>query len=168
MGVKIPVTIRWQIRRDMAEVLDIEHESFDVPWCEEDFLGCLRERNCIGMVAETGSKIVGYMLYELYKSRLEILNFAVHSEYRRRGIGRQMFEKLSAKLSQQRRSEIVLAVRESNLPAQLFFQRCGFVATGVLKRHFEDCGDDGDVSEDAYRMLFRKEWEEADEVRLLG
>ena len=44
--------IRWMIRRDMPEVLAVEGESFEFPWCEEDFLRCLRQRNCIGMVAE--------------------------------------------------------------------------------------------------------------------
>ena len=36
----------------MPEVLKIEHESFEFNWTEEDFLACLRQRNCIGMVAE--------------------------------------------------------------------------------------------------------------------
>ena len=46
------VQIRWMIRRDMPEVLDIERLSFEFAWTEEDFLCCLRQRNCIGMVAE--------------------------------------------------------------------------------------------------------------------
>lgn len=166
MGTQPLSDIRWMIRRDMLEVINIEHSSFDVPWHEGDFLECLRQRNCIGMVAEFERKILGFMIYELHKSRLEILNFAVHPGYRRRGVGRQLLVKLRSKMEQRRRSELVLAVRESNLPAQLFFQQSGFVATGVLRQHYEDCG--GEDPEDAYRMLFRKEWEEADEVRLHG
>ena len=42
------VHIRWMIRRDMPEVLAIEHASFEYPWCEEEFLRVLRQRNCIG------------------------------------------------------------------------------------------------------------------------
>ena len=53
------VHIRWMIRRDMPEVLAIEHASFEYPWCEEEFLRVLRQRNCIGMVAEHGERIVG-------------------------------------------------------------------------------------------------------------
>src|SRR2546423_1822739 len=77
------VHIRWMIRRDMPEVLQTEQQSFEYPWTEEDFLRCLRQRNCIGMVAEQGEKVVGFMIYELPKAKLHILNFAVHPGWRR-------------------------------------------------------------------------------------
>ncbi|MEM1305855.1 MAG: ribosomal-protein-alanine N-acetyltransferase RimI, partial [Planctomycetota bacterium] len=54
---KLRVHIRWMIRRDMQEVLGIEQESFEFPWLEEDFIRCLRQRNCIGMVAEQGERV---------------------------------------------------------------------------------------------------------------
>ena len=69
------VHIRWMIRRDMPEVLGIEEGSFGAPWTEEDFLRCLRQRNCIGMVAEHGERIAGFMVYELHKNRLHILEY---------------------------------------------------------------------------------------------
>ncbi|MCA9038691.1 MAG: ribosomal-protein-alanine N-acetyltransferase RimI, partial [Planctomycetaceae bacterium] len=53
--------IRWLIRRDMDEVLTIERNSFQFAWNEEEFLCCLRQRNCIGTVAELDHKIVGFM-----------------------------------------------------------------------------------------------------------
>ena len=49
---QLSVHIRWMIRRDMSDVLEIENNSFEFPWFEEDFIRCLRQRNCIGMVAE--------------------------------------------------------------------------------------------------------------------
>ncbi len=42
------VHIRWMIRRDMTEVLAIEDGSFEFPWTEDDFIRCLRQRNCSG------------------------------------------------------------------------------------------------------------------------
>ena len=44
--------IRWMIRRDMPDVLGIESNCFEFSWTEDDFIRCLRQRNCIGMVAE--------------------------------------------------------------------------------------------------------------------
>jgi len=140
--------IRWMIRRDMAEVLDIENGSFEFPWHEEDFIRCLRQRNCIGMVAEFDDRIVGFMIYELYKNRLHILNFAVAPEFRRRGIGTQMAQKLIGKLSHQRRTKIVLEIRETNLDAQLFFRSSGFRAISVLRDYYED------TTEDAYLLEY--------------
>ena len=145
---QLRVHIRWMIRRDMPEVLAIEGESFEFPWFEEDFIRCLRQRNCIGMVAEHGERVVGFMIYELHKTRLHILNFAVSEKVRHRAIGRQMVEKLISKLSGQRRTSISLEVRETNLGAQLFFKNVGFRATAVLRSYYEDS------PEDAYLMKY--------------
>ena len=106
----VRVHIRWMIRRDMPDVLRTETESFDFAWTEEDFLRCLRQRNCIGMVAEYNDKVVGFMIYELHKTKLHILNFAVAPRFRRMGIAEQMVSKLIGKLSSHRRTKITLAV----------------------------------------------------------
>ena len=142
------VHIRWMIRRDMPEVLAIEHASFEYPWCEEEFLRVLRQRNCIGMVAEHGERIVGFMIYELHRNKIHVLDFATHHEFRRRGVGRQMVAKLVGKLSSQRRNRIALYVRETALAAQLFFRVSGFRATEVVREHYLDTG------EDAYLMHY--------------
>jgi [ribosomal protein S18]-alanine N-acetyltransferase len=142
------VHIRWMIRRDMPEVLSIEHASFEFPWCEEEFLRVLRQRNCIGMVAEHGERIVGFMIYELHRHKIHVLDFACHPDFRRRGVGRQMIAKLVGKLSGQRRNRISLYVRETNLSAQLFYRILGFRATEVVREHYADTG------EDAYAMAY--------------
>lgn len=147
-NVKVDVQIRWMIRRDMPEVLDIENHCFEFAWTEEDFLCCLRQRNCIGMVAERQERIIGYMIYELLKHQLHVLNFAVAPWMRRKSVGSQMVDKLVHKLSQQRRSEIILEVRESNLSAQLFFREKDFFAFEVLRGYYED------TAEDAYQMRY--------------
>ena len=141
--------IRWMIRKDMGDVLSIERQSFPYPWTEDEFITCLCQRNCIGMVAEVGEQVVGFMIYELHKTRLHILNFCVHPEWRRQGVGRVMVEKLVSKLSYQRRTRVMLEVRETNLAAQLFFRSMGFKAITVLHEFYED------TPEDAYLMQFR-------------
>ena len=154
----LSVHIRWMIRRDMPEVNEIETRSFEFPWSDEDFIRCLRQRNCIGMVAEHSERVVGFMIYELHKTRLHILNFAVASDVRRRGIGRQMMDKLIGKLSSQRRTRISLEVRETNLAAQVFFRASGFKATSVLHEFYDDS------PEDAYLMQYCCQAEEADMI----
>ena len=143
---QLRVHIRWMIRRDMAEVLQIEKESFEFPWSEDDFIRCLRQRNCIGMVAEHDDRVAGFMIYELHRTRLHVLNFAVHPAHRRAGIGTMMVDKLVYKLTSHRREKITLAVRERNLAAQVFFRSHGFSATRLLHNYYEDSG------EDAYQM----------------
>ena len=99
------------IRRDMREVLGVEQEAFEFPWSDEDFTRCLRQRNCIGMVAESGDSVVAFMIYELHRSRLHVLNFAVARSHRRLGVATRMMEKLIGKLTPERRNRIVLEVR---------------------------------------------------------
>ena len=145
---RLQIHVRWMIRRDMAEVLEIEQEAFEFPWSDEDFTRCMRQRNCIGMVAEMADSVVAFMIYELHRSRLHVLNFAVRRSHRRLGIGTQMVEKLVGKLTPERRSRIVLEVRERNLPAQLFFRTLGYRAISVLKDFYQD------TTEDAYLMQY--------------
>lgn len=146
---EIKVHIRWMVRRDLPEVLAIERECFEFAWNEEDFLKCLRQRNCIGMVAEHDGRVVGFMIYELPKNRIHLLNVATLSAYRRQGVGTQMIAKLIAKLGNQRRNRLVLEVRETNLHAQLFLRSLGFRATEILKGFYEE------AQEDAYQMCYR-------------
>ena len=152
-AMKSKVHIRWGIRRDFPEILEIERQSFDFPWVEEDFYRALRQRNCIGMVAEHDEHddhVVGFMIYESQKTRLHILNFAVGTEYRRQGVGRRMVDKLKAKLTTRkgRRSRLTLEIRDGNLPGQLFFREMGFRASNVLRDYYKD------TDEDAYVMSY--------------
>lgn len=116
------IQIRWLIRRDMPEVLDIEQACFKIPWEEADFLHNLRQRNCIGMVAERDHAIVGFMIYELRKSKLGIINFAVRPDVQKLGIGRAMLQRLHDKLVQQKRNKIVVLLPESHRGASRFFE----------------------------------------------
>lgn len=145
---RLSVHIRWMIRRDMEPVVRIEAHSFEFPWTEEDFYNCLRQRNCIGMVAEYDDRVVGFMIYELHKTKLHVINLAVHPEFRRRGIGTQMVEKLLVKLSPQNRNRISLEVRETNVTAQFFFRNNKFRAVSILRDFYED------TAEDAYLMEY--------------
>lgn len=145
--------IRWMIRRDEEAVLDIERRSFEFPWSHDDLIRCLRSRNVIAMVAECEQIVAGFMIYELQETRLEVINFAVHPEWRRLGIGSAMAAKLIGKLSPQRRCALWLMIRETNLAAQLFFARQGFRYESTLRDFYQDnpCDDDAYLFE--YRLL---------------
>ncbi|MDA7950664.1 MAG: ribosomal protein S18-alanine N-acetyltransferase [Pirellulaceae bacterium] len=143
------IRTRWLIRRDLPAVLEIEQTCFDSPWLPSECGQCLQQRNCVGMVTEFEDKVVGYMIYELHKRRVHLLNFAVDEGFRRKGIATQMIGKLVKKLSNHRRTRIVVEVRETNLRAQLFFRKSGFRAIDILQGTYDD------TSEDAYQMEYR-------------
>lgn len=143
------VRIRWTVRSDMPEVLAIERASFERPWSEEQYLTALRNRDQIGMVAESGERIIGSMLYGLSKTSIEVLNLAVHPDHRHRYVGAQMIEKLKGKLNPARRTRLIVRVRETSLPAHLFLKASGFRAEAVQREAY------GDTGEAAYRFEFR-------------
>ena len=166
---ELRVHIRWMIRRDMPEILEIERASFEFPWTETDFVRSLRQRNCIGMVAECNERIVGFMIYELHKTRLHILNFAVHPDHRRCGIGSKMTGKLVSKLSNQKRTRILLQVRETNLMAQLFFRKVGFRAISVLRDFYDDSVEDAYLMERLYQPTVQEALQSVNRItRLAG
>ena len=135
------IDIRWMIRGDMPAVLEIERECFEFNWDHDDFMRALSQRNCIGMVAEIEDQVVGFMIYCLHKTRLEIINFAVDPVFRNQGVGSTMLHKLTSKLNEDRRHKLVLAIRDSNLPAHLFFSRHGLICTRIIPEFYPDCDD---------------------------
>lgn len=153
------VHIRWMIRRDMPAVMAIEAESFDPPWTEDDFIRLLRQRNVIGMIAEHGDEIVGWMVYELHKSRLHLNRLAVHSRHRRIGIGSKLIAKLTGKLSRERPDRIMIEVRETNIDGQFFLRDRGFKAISLLREFCDDTG------EDAYLMQYRHDLYRDDDAK---
>jgi ribosomal-protein-alanine N-acetyltransferase len=135
----------------MTDVLRIENASFEHAWTGDNFKSCLGQCNAIGVIAEYNYQVIGFMIYELHKGTIHLINIAVDPEFRRHGIGSQMVRSVINKLPQQKREAIILSVRESNLSAQLFFKRIGFHAVGVDRKFFED------VNEDAYNFRFQLE-----------
>lgn len=150
-GTNNDVHMRWALRRDMPEILAIEAASFKFPWSEDECIRCLRQRNNIAMVAECNKtqRVLGFVVYELGKDRLHILDFAVLPAARLQGVGRTMIDKLILKLNPQRRSRILLETRETNLDAQLFFKAMGFRAVSVLRDFYDD------TTEDAIVFMFK-------------
>lgn len=141
---------RWMIRRDLPEAMAIEHSSQTHPWLENDFLVMLRQRRTIGMVCEHDSRVLGYIVYTCHRKQVLIDNLAVHPDHRREGVGRVMVGRLIGKLECQRRNQIMVNVRESDLATQLFLQRLGFLAFHIYYGYFVD------NDEAAYEMVYVK------------
>lgn len=141
--------IRWMIRRDLGDVVDIEREAFEFAWSEDEFIQCLRQRNAIGMVAAQGDQVLGFVIYELHKSKLHILDFAVRKGCRKQGVGRALFNKIVQKLRPTGRVRIMLEVRETNLDGQLFWRALGCRCISTIRDFYDD------TDEDAYVMQYR-------------
>jgi ribosomal-protein-alanine N-acetyltransferase len=124
--------IRWFIKRDMPEVLEIEQSLGEQAWCEEDILHHLRQRDTIGMVYDLGDRLLGYMLYRLAKHSIELVRLVIHPGYRKVGVGANLIQRLVSKLSRHKRTFLGVNVSEQDLAAQLFLKACGLLAVRVI------------------------------------
>lgn len=145
LSVASRVHIRWQVRRDVPDILAIEAASFAAAWDEDTLLRACRQRHTIAMVADLGDLVVAYMVYELHRGRYHLIRLAVDPGFRRQGVGRRMVAKMVGKLGPQR-PRLAIHVREGNLTGQQFLRSVGLRAERVLREHFADTG------EDAYAM----------------
>lgn len=153
MSIIQNVQVRWLIRKEMDQVLKIENECFDSPYDLDWFMANLRRTNVIGMVADCGrNEIAGFMLYELYKDHIVLLNFAVAARFQRQGVGTAMVQRILDKLSFQRRNAVEVMTSDKNVGSHLFFRSCGFKAVSVIRDHFES--DDGEFA-DGYLFQYR-------------
>ena len=142
------IQMRWMIRSDMPQALEIERLSSPNPYNENEFIQLMKQRDFIGQVAEINKTVVGFVIYQLAKGVLRIADIAVHPDHRRQDIGTQMVEKMKSKLQVGRRSLMTADVRETNLAAQLFFRSQGLKALAILENTYTD------TDEDAYVMAY--------------
>lgn len=148
MNTQTKITVRWMIRRDLPQIVQIELDSAG-GWDEDRVLRHMAVANKIGMVAEAdapggGTVVVGFVLYELRANCVRINRIAVHPNWRRRGVGRDLVARLKGRLGVHghRRDALSASVPENAVGAQCFLRQCGF--TGKLR--------DGKV-----RFSFKKE-----------
>ena len=154
------LNIRWMIKRDTPEVLDIEAEGFGSDaMSEKELVNLLRMRNAIGMVIEDDNEIVGYMIYMLEKTSIRLERIAV--KYEREGIGTALIERLKRKIGNERqRIRLVAIIPETYLGAQLFARAMGFRCNRVSRCVFLDYF--GEPTIDGYAFDWFKQFETAD------
>lgn len=134
--------VRWGVRSDMATVADIDAVTHRDPWREGGFAEILRDRNTILMVAERGSRVLGYVVYSLHRDRVRVERLGVDPEFADKGVGTRVVDKLKSKLSEHRRTKIEVRMRETNLDGLLFLKKKGFMAVSLSRAWFEDSGED--------------------------
>lgn len=141
-----PVYVRWMIRKDIPEVLAIGlGEKIKNILTEDEILALLRERCVIGMIAELGEKILGFMVYRLAEKKLELLFLGGDAKSKL-----ALLDKLKSKTTSHKRHTVRYPVKDDNLEEHVFLKDCGFKATSVLRNYSEDGGD-------AYIFEFRKD-----------
>jgi [ribosomal protein S18]-alanine N-acetyltransferase len=142
------IIIRKMKPEDLEEVVKIDKMSFSLPWPENSFrFEVLENRNSRNWVAEVtlpdGKKrIVGMTVLWKVLDEIHIGTFAVHPEFRRLGIGKQLLKVVLDEARSEGASHAWLEVRRSNLSAQQLYRQFGFDVLDVRKKYYKDNGED--------------------------
>ena len=130
------ITIQRMTDEDLDEVVRLEKICFSDPWNRKCFEEELGHQFCMPLVVRLDHKIVGYACLWYVDEQMEIANFAVSPEFRRRGIGRRLMEEVLLESGEKGCTSVILSVRESNLPAKYLYKEFGYVEVGRRKRYY--------------------------------
>lgn len=127
---------------DVDAVMSIERASFAYPWSTRFFLQELQVQCARSLVAEIDGKVVGYILFWLLPDEVDVHNLAVHTAFRRCGIGRALLRRVVERAKGRGALRVTLEVRHSNTSAQTLYRSMGFAITGIRKGYYSDNGED--------------------------
>lgn len=127
---------------DIREIMELERLCFAYHWTEEQFrLGLERGAyHILGLRLD--GRMVGYAAFSVIQDEMEIMNLAVHPEFRRRGFGARLLDAVLRHSRAAGAQQGFLDVKESNIPAIDLYRKFGFNQIGVRKRYYPDTRED--------------------------
>jgi len=134
--------------RDVARVREIDVASFSLPWPERSFRFEITENPASRLwVAEIQKPdgqelVVGMIVMWQVMDEAHIGTFAIHPDYRQRGIGQRLLAESLLQVHEMGVRQCYLEVRRSNLAAQNLYKKFGFQITSVRSRYYRDNNED--------------------------
>ena len=143
--------IRLMTADHVAQVAQLEKLCFRDPWSENSVASELNNPLSLWLVAVEGEKVAGYVGSQSVMGESDMMNVAVHPDFRRQGIGERLILDLIDQLNQRGNHSLTLEVRASNVSAIGLYRKLGFVQVGLRKNYYRNPKEDA--------LILRKEWE---------
>ncbi len=135
----------------VAAVAELERICFSDPWSENSVASELKNPLAFWLVAQEDDQLAGYIGSQTVCNETDMMNVAVHPDFRRRGIAEALVNALLAELKAMESTCLTLEVRASNLPAISLYEKLGFEEIGRRKNYYRNPKEDA--------LILRKEWE---------
>ena len=132
-------------------VAELEAICFSDPWSENSVASELKNKLALWLVAEEEGRVAGYIGSQTCGDESDVMNVAVHPDFRRRGIAEALVNSLVEELKAIESRCLTLEVRASNVPAISLYEKLGFVEVGRRKNYYRNPKEDA--------LIMRKEWE---------
>jgi len=142
-------------REHICGMVKVEEQCFNTGYAKTTFEKELENKIAVYIVAVEESKVLGYAGLWNICGAADIIDVAVHKDFRRRGVAEGMLLELIGICKEKGIFEINLEVRVSNTAAIKLYEKLGFIKNGLRKNYYEN-------REDACLMQ-RKFEEEKDE-----
>ncbi|MGX1266315.1 ribosomal-protein-alanine N-acetyltransferase [Rossellomorea marisflavi] len=128
---------------DVDAVMEIEEQSFTVPWSREAFISEMEENHLsMYIVIEDEDGIAGYCGVWMVVDEAHITNVAVLPSHRGKGYGELLMRKIMEMAIESGARVMTLEARVSNVPAQSLYRKLGFQNGGIRKRYYSDNQED--------------------------
>ncbi len=137
------IQIREFRESDTDALYDIALSSFDEYFDKAVFNYFRTQWHSGQLVAcDVTGRIVGFISSTRLEGRkVRIMLFGVLSEYRGKGIGKQLLDAFRMKAMMEGQVSMTLEVRTTNEDARRFYRKNGFFETDILKHYYRDGGD---------------------------
>ncbi len=125
---------------DIPSILKIENVSFQNPWRASTFSGEIANWGVsfpYVIVHRIFERIVGYIIYWKIQEEVQICNFAIHPDFRRKGIGEAVMRTVIKTIQRDGGSYVFLEVRPSNQAACNLYKKLGFKVLGSRKDYYQ-------------------------------
>ena len=134
----------------VPQIAELEKRCFNDPWSEVSIASELNNRLSCWLVALDGDTVVGYVGSQTVLGETDMMNIAVHPDYRKQGIATELIRTLIDALSRQGSHSLMLEVRQTNEPAKNLYTALGFECIGIRKNYYRNPREDA--------LILRKEW----------
>lgn len=130
------MVVRQMTSEDVEAVYALSEACFSEHWSLESIQKEISNPVASYFVAEIDEEIVGYGGLWHVLDEGDIINIAVNSQYRRRGIGQAILKRLFEEAHEKALVILHLEVRQSNEAAIKLYQQNGFKEIAVRKGYY--------------------------------
>ena len=135
----------------VIQVAELEKLCFSDPWSEKSVASELNNQLSLWLVALDGDRVAGYVGSQTVLDETDMMNIAVHPDFRRQGVAEELVDALVLELRGMKSRCLTLEVRDSNLPALNLYNKLGFLQIGKRPNYYRNPKEDA--------LILRKEWE---------
>ena len=135
----------------VLQVAALEKVCFSDPWSENSVASELENPLSCWLVALDGETVAGYVGSQTVMDETDMMNIAVHPDFRRQGVARALILALIGELKKRGSRCLTLEVRASNDPARALYESLGFAHVGTRRNYYQNPKEDA--------LILRKEWD---------